>query len=48
MLSKWLIAIVGLIYASIAVDSYWRGNLAMAIVFLGYSFSNIGLWLASV
>jgi hypothetical protein len=44
-MSAWLIAFVGAIYAFIAVDQLLRGNVYMAIVFSGYSFSNVGLYL---
>jgi hypothetical protein len=43
--SKGLIIFVGLIYAYIAAESLWNGNKSMAIVFGGYAFSNVGLWL---
>ena len=46
-MSWWLILFVMCIYATIAVTELLRGNTAMAVVFAGYSFSNIGLaWLA--
>ena len=44
-MSTWLIAFVGAIYAFIAVEQLLRGNVYMAIVFSGYSFSNVGLYL---
>lgn len=43
-MSAWLIIAVGLVYAYIAGEQLWRGNVAMAIVYAGYSFSNAGLW----
>lgn len=46
-MSAWLIALVGCIYAFIAVDSARAGHTALAITFAGYSFSNIGLWMAA-
>jgi hypothetical protein len=42
-----LIIAVGVIYAYIAINDFVRGDWAMAIVFAGYSFSNVGLWMAS-
>lgn len=42
-----LIAVVGLIYMGIAVDQFLKGNPSGAIVFTGYAFSNIGLWMAA-
>ena len=46
-MSSWLIAVVGLVYAYIGLEQYLKGNGAMAIVFLGYAFSNIGLYLSA-
>lgn len=46
-MAPWLILIVMVIYAVIAVDLWRTGNAAMAVVFAGYAFSNIGLWAAS-
>ncbi len=42
-----LIILVGLIYLGIAVEQTWKAEGAMAIVYFGYAFSNIGLWLAT-
>ena len=44
-MSKWLIAITGLIYAYVAIEQYWKGNTNMTIVYTGYAFANIGLYL---
>jgi hypothetical protein len=46
-MSPWLIILVGCVYAYIGFEQGTKGNLAMAIVFAGYSFSNIGLYLAT-
>jgi hypothetical protein len=43
-MSSHLIAIVGVIYAGIAIDQFARSNPAMGIVYAGYAFSNVGLW----
>lgn len=40
-----LIALTGVIYLYVALDQFWRGNPAMGIAYLGYSFSNVGLYL---
>lgn len=40
-----LIAITGLIYLYVAVDQFRRANTGMAIAYLGYAFSNVGLYL---
>ena len=44
-MSKWLIAITGLIYAYVAIEQYFKGNTNMAIVYSGYAFANIGLYM---
>ena len=44
-MSGWLIALTGLIYLYVSLDQLYRGNTAMFIAYLGYSFSNIGLYL---
>jgi len=45
-MSGWLIALTGAIYAIVAIDQGVKGNSALSIVYAGYAFSNIGLWLA--
>ena len=44
-MSGTLVAIVGVIYAVISFEQFTKGNPSMGIVFAGYSFSNVGLWL---
>ena len=44
-MSSWLIIVTGLIYGYIALEQGLKGNLAMAVVYSGYSFSNVGLYL---
>ena len=46
-MAPWLILVVMVIYAAIAVDFLIAGNPAMAVVFAGYSASNIGFWWAA-
>lgn len=41
-----LIIITGLIYAWIALEQGFKGNGSMAIVYAGYAFSNVGLYIA--
>jgi hypothetical protein len=43
--SSWLIIFTGLIYAYIGIEQGAKGNLPMAVVYTGYAFSNIGLYL---
>jgi hypothetical protein len=44
--SGWLVILTGAIYAYIAVEQGFKGNAAMAVVYSGYAFSNVGLYLA--
>jgi hypothetical protein len=44
-LSAWLIILTGAIYAYIAAEQLMKGNPSMAVVYAGYSFSNLGLYL---
>jgi hypothetical protein len=44
-LSAWLIIVTGLIYAYISIEQGFKGNLAMSMVYAGYSFSNVGLYI---
>jgi hypothetical protein len=41
-----LIILVGIIYGYIAINQYMLGNTPMAIIYAGYAFSNVGLFLA--
>ena len=44
-MSSWLIIVTGLIYAYIGIEQGVKGNLPMAVVYTGYAFSNVGLYL---
>jgi hypothetical protein len=44
-LSSWLIIVTGLIYAYIALEQGVKGNMPMAVVYSGYAFSNVGLYI---
>lgn len=44
-MSAPLIILTGLIYAYVAIEQATKGNVSMAIVYSGYAFSNIGLYL---
>lgn len=46
-MSAWLIAVIGVVYAVVAVDLLRVGNLGLGIAFVGYAFANIGLYLAA-
>ena len=44
-MSGWLIAITGLIYAYVAIEQGFKGNVGLTIAYTGYAFANIGLYL---
>jgi len=44
-MSSWLIIVTGVIYAYIALEQGTKGNLYMAVVYIGYAFSNVGLYM---
>jgi hypothetical protein len=44
-MSGWLIIITGLIYLWVAIEQSLEGNIGLGIAYLGYSFSNIGLYI---
>jgi hypothetical protein len=44
-LSAWLILVTGLIYTYIGIEQGFKGNTAMAVVYSGYAFSNVGLYI---
>jgi hypothetical protein len=43
--SAWLIILTGIIYAAISVEQGIKGNFPMSIVYAGYSFANVGLYI---
>lgn len=44
-MSANLIIVTGLIYGYIAIEQGIKGNISMLIVYSGYAFSNVGLYL---
>ena len=44
-MSGWLIALTGCIYLYVSLEQLYKGNPGMCIAYLGYAFSNIGLYL---
>jgi hypothetical protein len=46
-MSQWLIALIGVVYLIVAADLFRKGQIGLAIAFLGYSLGNIGLYLES-
>lgn len=45
-MSGWLIVAVTVVYTGIAVEQLFKGNIPMAVVYAGYAFANIGLYMA--
>lgn len=46
-MAGWLIALTGLIYAVVAFDLFRKGQTGLALAYVGYSFSNWGLYIAA-
>lgn len=44
-ISHWIVAIVGLGYLTVGIQQYILGNVGSAIMWIGYSFSQIGLYM---
>ena len=44
-MSAWLIIVTGLIYTYIGIEQGLKGNVAMAVVYSGYAFSYVGLYI---
>jgi hypothetical protein len=44
-MSAWLIIVTGLIYAYIAIEQGFKGNTSLLIIYSGYAFSNVGLYM---
>ena len=45
-MSAWLIAVVGVVYAVVAVDLIVKGNTGLGIAFIGYALGNVGLYIS--
>jgi len=44
-MSAWLILLTGCVYAYVAIEQGMKGNTGMLIAYIGYAFSNIGLYM---
>jgi hypothetical protein len=42
-MSSWLIGVIGLVYAFVAVEQFMKGGVGQGIMFMGYAIGNIGL-----
>lgn len=47
MMAPWLIMAVAVVYTMIGADLIRTGKLGLGLAFLGYAFSNIGLYMAA-
>jgi hypothetical protein len=45
--AAWLIAAIGFVYLVVGVSLLLEGKQGLGIAFLGYAFSNVGLWMAA-
>lgn len=44
-MTRPLIILVGCIYAYISVETGWRGDAGLSIMYFGYALGNVGLWI---
>ena len=44
-MSGWLIILTAVIYTYIGIEQGFKGNMPMAVVYSGYAFSNVGLYI---
>jgi len=42
-MSTWLVLLVTFIYAYVSIEQYIKGDLSLAVVYLGYTIANFGL-----
>lgn len=43
-MSSWLIAAIGIVYLFVAADLMMQGKSWLALMFLGYSIAQVGVW----
>jgi hypothetical protein len=44
-MSAWLIVVTGVIYAYVAAEQGYHGNMPMCVVYAGYALANVGLYI---
>jgi len=42
-MSTWLVLVVTFIYGFVATEQYFKGDMSLAVVYLGYTIANLGL-----
>lgn len=46
-MSPWLVALTGVIYFGVCLENIYLGKWSIAIMYFGYAFANIGLYIIS-
>lgn len=46
-MSVWLISLVGIVYLAICAELFIKGDVGLAVSFLGYAIGNVGLAMAA-
>ena len=44
-MSLGLIIAVGLIYFTVSLEQFWKGNMGLGFMYFGYAFANIGAYM---
>ena len=44
-MSTWLVAIIGIVYAYIGAEQYYKGDIGTCLMFVGYAIANLGVCL---
>ena len=47
-MSTGLIIAVGLIYLTVSMEQFLKGNIALGLMYFGYAFANIGAYMLVV
>jgi hypothetical protein len=47
-MNSWLIGGIGVVYVLVAIEFYIKGNVGMALSFLGYALGNVGILIATI
>ena len=44
-IEKWIVAATGLGYLVVGLAQYFKGSIPNAMIWIGYSFAQVGLWM---
>jgi hypothetical protein len=47
-MNSWLIGGIAVVYVIVAIEFYIKGNVGMALSFLGYALGNVGILIATI